>query len=639
MNLRPRLCLPTWLVLVALAIGLAWSGLLALNNMAGRASVLDRPEATLADMRLLAFGPRAPPAEVVIVAIDDAMVEAEGGYPIERQRLAQLLEAIRLGGATTVAIDLMFVDGPEDDGNPALAAALAALPTVLAAAGRFDRTERPGVPQTIGELRPLPIFAEAASVGLVNVATDAGGTPRHLPLVFLTADGPTPSFALRAVDLFADTAPVLEREGVRVAGAFQRLDLNWHLALHYYGPEGSIPTVGGSEILADPVAARSLLEGRLVVVGATATAVGDRFGTPFDRVLPGAEVLATGVANLLEGSGLIRDTAVRRTDAAAMLTLTTAGVLFVAMLPQVAALGLFALCTMLWLAAVIMLFGQGYWLSLVLPLAGPVPVVAGLATIREVLDRRRARAVERAEAALARLQAPALARRIAEDPGFLAEPVEQDAAIVFVDLVGFTGLSEQLGAARTESFLKAFHSRVVEETHARGGLVMSFMGDGAMVVFGVPSPRADDAARALQTAHALVADIRAWAPSTGAGTAAPDLRAGAHYGPVVLSRLGHDLHQHVTISGDSVNTASRLMDLCKEQGARVAASSDLVAAACATDALQCPADTIAEVAIRGRRQRTQVHFWQEPWLERDRKSGTSEAGPLSATSSRIPRRG
>ena len=638
MNLRPRLYLPTWLVLVALAMGLAWSGLLALNHLAGRASVLDRPEATLADLRLLAFGPRSPPVEIAIVAIDDAMVEAEGGYPIDRRRLARLLEAIRLGGAKTVAVDLMFVDGLEDNGNPALAAALAALPTVIAAAGRFDGTERSGVPRTSDELWPLSVFAETASVGLVNVATDASGTPRHLPLVFLTADGPAPSFALRAVGLFAETAPVLEREDVRVAGAVQRLDLNWHLALRYYGPEGSIPTVGAHAVLADPVAARPLLEGRLVVLGASATAVGDRFGTPFDRVLPGVEVLATGIANLLEGSGLIRDTAVRQADAAAMLTLTAAGVLLVAMLPQVAGLGLFVLSVTLWLAAVIVLFGQGYWLSLVLPLAGPVPAVAGLATVREILDRRRAGVVERSEAALARLQAPALARRISEDPAFLAEPVEQEAAIVFVDLSGFTGLSEHLGTVGTRSFLKAFHSLLVEETHARGGLVMTFMGDGAMIVFGVPSPRVDDATRALQAAHALAAAIRGWVPTTGPGTVAPDLRAGTHFGPVILSRLGHDRHQHVTVSGDSVNTASRLMDLCKQHGACVAASSDLVEAACATDALQRPADAIADLAIRGRRQRMKVHFWQEPWLERGRECGMSEPDFLSATPSRTPQR-
>ena len=91
--------------------------------------------------------------------------------------------------------------------------------------------------------------------------------------------------------------------------------------------------------------------------------------------------------------------------------------------------------------------------------------------------------------AFRRFQSPAIADTLAKNPRFLLEPVQQNAAILFVDLSGFTGLSEQLGAQRTRDFLKEFHSIIEDEALRYNGYVESFMGDGAMLVFGLPTSR------------------------------------------------------------------------------------------------------------------------------------------------------
>lgn len=605
---------PFWIVLAALAAAAAWAGFLGLRHLEGRASVLDRAEAVLADLRLLQAGPRPPPANVVIVVIDDATVAAAGGYPLDRRVLAGIVRAIGAAGARALAVDLMLIDPTTDEADRALAEALAGLPTVIAAAGRFPAGDGTGtlLPVTAGEIMPQPAFAAAAAVGLVNVASDAGGTPRHLPMVFRTAAGLTPSFALRAAGFHAGADPVLGRETVRIGAAARRLDLGWHLPLRYFGPEATIVTISAANLMGNEAAAGALA-GRTVVLGATATAVGDRFSTPFDGVLPGVEVLATGIAHLIDGSGLVRDTAVRRLDAAATLALAACGVLAVTLLPLLAGAGLFAALAAGWMAAITVLFAQGWWLSAALPLAGALPPVAAAAVLRQMFDRRQARLLAAEREALGRLQAPVLAARIAQDPGFLRTPREQRAAILFADLSGFTGLSERLGPVRTRDFLKAFHSLVVTETQARGGLVMAFMGDGAMIVFGVPDEGPDDAARALAAAFALVAAVRAWigraGPDGDMSGMRPGIRVGAHCGTVVLSRLGHDTHQHITATGDAVNVASRLMEVGKAHDAVVAASCDLLAAAGGGGAGVAPPDAVRTVPIRGRREPMEVAFW------------------------------
>ena len=609
MTFRPRLRLPVWLVAAALILGSGWTGWLGIQHLRGSASVLDRAEAVFADLRLLAAGVRPAPADVAIVAIDDATVDAQGGYPIDRASLAELIELIADSGARGVAIDLLFVDEGRSDGDAALASALAAAPTVIAAAGRFDAPSPSAVPRSSDELWPIAGLVEASSVGLVNVATDAGGTPRHVPLVFQTNRGPVPSLVLRAAGLFGGSDPVLASGGVLVDEVLRPVDFGWHLPLRYLGPAGTVDTVSGLALSENRDAVASRLDDRIVVVGATATGVGDRFGTPFEPVLPGVEVLATAIAHLIDGSGLTRNVQVRRIDLAAALVLTIAGVLVVSAFPLVAGLGLFAGLVLGWLGATAIAFAHGYWFSATLPLAGAVPAVGAFAAVRQLHDRRKAHLVARTAETLSRFQAPALARRLTDDPTFLREPVERQAAILFIDLSGFTRLSERLGPARTEAFLREFHSLVVEQAHAHDGCVMSFMGDGAMILFGIPDPASDDAARALDAAQSLVAATRAWIAGRDAGAETPGLRVGAHLGPVILSRLGHASQQHITTTGDSVNVASRLMEVGKANGAVIAASVDLISAA-GRPGPWGQADIAKEVAIRGRRAPMIVHLWR-----------------------------
>ncbi|SFK54189.1 CHASE2 domain-containing protein [Methylorubrum salsuginis] len=597
----PRPALTAFALLASLGFGL----FLSLSHLSGEASVLDRAEAMLADLRFLVAGPRPVPVGVVIVAIDERTVSAAGGYPLPRASLARLMEALHQGAPRAVALDMLLLDPGPEAADVALAAALADLPAAFGMAATFSRTD-PGRQASLGPLTGLPVagtlarpterLRAAAQAGLVNVATDAGGTPRHIPLLVAHAGAVLPSLPLRAAMLATGRRPEWEADAVRLGETRTPLDLGAALALRFYGPQGSVPTVSGAAVLTGE--ADAAIREKIVVVGATALGSGDSLSTPFDPVLPGVEVLATGLSHLIHGDALRRDTAVRRADAVITLALPALMLAALSLTRVGLGLALAALPLAVFLVASVVSFAHGIWLSMSLPLAGLAPLGPYLGA-RLWLDRAEARRLTESRDGLLRFLPPAVAEKLTEAPDFLAVPVQQRAAVLFLDLSGFTSASEGLGPVRTQAMLKAMHDRVEEAVTARGGAVTSFMGDGAMALFGLPEMRPDDADRAVAAAFDLADTMRAWLAGLAPGEAPAGVRIGAHAGPVVLSRLGGARNQHITATGDTVNTTARLLDVAKAEGAVVVLSAALLAARAAQTPLPGPA-TEKTVAIRGR---------------------------------------
>lgn len=600
-----------------LACAALWASWLGSMHMAGHGSLLDRAEAVSVDLRLLVSGPLPPPAGVVIVAIDDATVNSEGQYPLNRARLAELINHIRKAGARGLAVDLLLLNESNPDADQDLEAALAAMPSVIAAAGLFDHQNQNSQPLPVATdvLRPLKRFGDVAQVGLVNIATDAGGTPRHVPLIVATPSGPEPTLALRAAGLSVDEAPSFTKNGVRIAGKIQPLDLGWHLPLRPYGSGEHIATISALTLLNNNVREVDL-QGKLVVIGATAVGVGDRFSTAYDPIMPGVEVLATAIANLTETTALIRDKSIRRIDTIVALGLSIVIVSVLFLLPLTVGTALSIVLLASWLFLVGLLFSYSYWLSAVLPLAACLPPAVLTILIRQSIDRRHTKSLAIAGAELSRFQAPALAQIIAKDPSFLSVPLEQQAAILFIDLSGFTGLGERLGPADTRTFLKDYHTKIVEVCSKHSGVVLDFMGDGAMVGFGIPQPGPKDAQNALTAAFDLAQALNIWIKGSDASADISGLRIGVHYGPVILSRLGHDSQQQIAATGDCVNVASRLMDVGKDFEALITVSIALLEASGNTVKLSAPF-TKQHVELRGRQQGIAVALWRAADLPND----------------------
>lgn len=162
---------------------------------------------------------------------------------------------------------------------------------------------------------------------------------------------------------------------------------------------------------------------------------------------------------------------------------------------------------------------------------------------------------------LKRFFAPEVASRItgadmAIKPG---EGELRQAAIMFIDLRGFTPLSRTLEPNALMALLADYQARMVPAIARNGGIIDKFLGDGIMASFGTARPDPGYAANAIRAVDDVLAAARAWqGERLAAGMAAPSIGIGLAAGEVVFGAVGDESRLEYTVIGDAVNLAAKL---------------------------------------------------------------------------------
>jgi len=664
-------------LLPGLVIALAAIALLAAGE---RIPALQAVEGQSLTWRFRVRGPVAPGPEVVLVVIDDATIAGLGRWPLPRSVLADATAALAADGARVIAFDLLFAE-PQADLPPAVVQALRqarnALPADAAPlAGRIDRllgaagpdrrlaealaaTDRavlpfafafesePGTavavppvlartairiyrlppggdgpaPAPAGMLAPRPALARAAAtLGHVSVILDADGILRHEhPVIGFRGDY-YPSLALEAARLYRglprDAVAVRFGESIALGDRIVPTDGRTRLIVNHYGPRGTFEAHGLDDVVAGRVPAGTFA-GRIALIGATATGIGDTFAGPYGPTLPGTEYYATVLDNLLHDRVVVRTPAMLAIDAAAILAGSlAAGLIGAAAGLRLASLAGVALLVGGWGAAATAAFSAGnLWLGFVYPALAMVLTYAWYAAARAMREQRSRRVAERERANLARYLPPSIVDRLARSDRPFAADRTQHAAILFVDIVDFTRTSERMAPAAAMALLRAFHGRVERAVFAHDGMLDKFLGDGALAVFGVAEPDVADARDAVLCARTLVEDIAAWREELAARGEPPlTVGIGLHCGPVLVGAIGGERQFQFTVIGDAVNVASRLNELTRTLGADIVASDAVIEAARAAggEAAVAGFTPLPPEPLRGRTRPLGIWAWRGP---------------------------
>lgn len=531
---------------------------------------------------------RTPPADIVLVAIDqksledEKLAEAAGSWPWPRAVHGELIDGLQAFAPRAIAFDVFFNEAdrfrPESDAVlhdtaqqydnlffPSLllgdgkGAPLSALPESFGARKKADANPQATAPLMV----PLVLDMKNWQGGLANFEEEKGSDRvGRFGRVNKTIEGwQLPSLAASIARFSGSTLPEQRR-----------------IRLHWYGKPPRI--VSYSDLFNDlgreqPQIAPTLKDA-IVIVGPTAPGLNDFRPTPINALMPGTEIITTALANL-RSQDWLRDVPARWPLSLLMIA-ALALAFWRRVNPAVTGGGM--------AAATVLLFVAAYGL---LPLRWYVPVGASLTLgwLAYALFSAEAFLRERREReATVSLFRRFLDPRVVDDlvkTGELSreqKPEAREITILFSDIRGFTTLSETRTPEAVVELLNRYFSQQVEVIFRHGGTLDKFIGDAIMAFWNAPSDNpqhaADAVAAAIEMGEALD-KLKQELTADGAAVDAFDIGIGLHTGPAVVGFLGSDDRLDYTAIGDTVNLASRI-EGCTKGVARVLVSGSTRAA-------------------------------------------------------------
>jgi adenylate cyclase len=537
--------------LALLAVALLAGGL---GVLAYATHLLKRSELQAIDARFSIRGTQRRPSNLLLVEIDNATLQEltrlhlHSEFPFPRRYDAQVIDHLRLAGASTIALDLEFTHetDPPDDNALIEAIGRAHGKTVLAATevapgGGTDVLGGGSLLQKLG--------ARAAEVRLT---VDSDGSVRRF------------GFSYNGLHSFAVVTAETATGRAIAASRFEQ----GILPIDFIGPPETITSISYSKVLKGQFPP-NVFRGKIVIVGASAPILQDNHvtATSGSREMAGAEIMANATSTLLRGAPL--------KDVSGAVNLALVVLLGIAvplgstrLRRRRSLLGALALAAAFTVATQLV-FDNGLIVSFVYPLLALALGVLGTLVVLylvEAMERERVRDM------FSRFVPAGVVDDVLQrtDKNLRLGGVERDCTVLFSDLRGFTSFSESQPAARVIEVINVYLNEMTEAILQAGGTLIAYMGDGIMAIFGAPLDQEDHADRAVAAAREMIGvrleRFNAWLAEQGFDHSF-EMGVGLNSGPVMAGNVGSEQRVEYTAIGDTTNTASRLEGLTKDSEA------------------------------------------------------------------------
>lgn len=498
---------------------------------------------------------------IKIIGIDEETLNAYGKFEDwSREKLAELVELLSENpeqAPQVIAFDFLLVSNSElkSEEDIRLAEAAKKAGNVVIASNLVYRTEFGRDEQgnlyadewNISQVEvPYAELMDVTELGFANTLQDPDGFIRRTRLRVVTEQGKQVSFAyrvyLKAMEAQGKT-PVEPEEIVQ----FQ-----------YSGKPGEYEKVSLVDVLEGKVDVRAF-QNCIVLVGAYAPGLQDSFHVAVKRgeQMYGVEVHANIADSLLHGK-IVRD--VPKAATVLLVTLVLAGFTFLAQrqkkLFHIVAEGV--TIVVLWLVAALVLKKFHLLLPLSVALFGTVLLLIYFIITKYVLERLEKKRVLKA---FERYVAPEIVKELGKDESFESRlgGERRDIAVLFVDIRGFTTMSESLQPEQVVDILNEYLNLTSQSIFNNRGTLDKFIGDATMAVFNAPMDLDDYVFRAVCAANDMRkgAELLEKKLMEQFGNSV-QFGIGVNCGPAIVGNIGSTKRMDYTAIGDTVNTAARL---------------------------------------------------------------------------------
>lgn len=503
--------------------------------------------------------PRGINNDIKIIGIDDRTLEVLG--PINtwsRQNYADLIEVLNASEDAKPAVigfDILFSGQVDEEGDRAFAQAAAENGNVVTVS-QFVYSER-GTKNQEGVLfypideviYPYEALRNETISGYSNVAQDSDGTVRRM-IPYQEFEGNNQRMFSRAV-----YETYCEKQGLEINEPI--VDKYNRSIINYSGKPGDYEYISMIDVLEGKIDSRAF-QGSIVMVGAYASGMQDDFDVPNggSKRMYGVEIHANIVQSCMENSFAIN---ANPYAAGAILGLLCGCIHLVFKRSKV------------WLALLVLLLtvggeficgtvlnNHGYAMSLIyFPLVAVISYVYSLA-LGYLRERRKRKKVLNA---FKKYVAPEIVEEISKKGDFQIKlgGENRDIAVLFVDIRGFTTMSEVLTPEQVVEILNQYLNLTTNAIFKNKGTLDKFVGDATMAVFNSPFDLDDYEFRAVCAAMDIVEGgialedklMKEYGRTVGFGV-------GVNCGPAVVGNVGCEFRMDFTAIGDTVNTAARL---------------------------------------------------------------------------------
>lgn len=340
------------------------------------------------------------------------------------------------------------------------------------------------------------------------------------------------------------------------------------LEVNFLGPRGTFPGFSLSDLLDDSksLSLKNKIKGKIVLVGATATALEDIRVTSFDPKLPGIEIHASIIDNILRNNSLSQPSWKLVFE---LVYLFVAGVLLIIIYSRISpsrallfwvisSASMYYLCHWFFL-------NQGIWLTDMYPIFENTAIASTIMISRFVEEGKQKQFIKKV---FSQYLSPRVIKLLLNDPSMLTLGGEQkELTAFFTDLEGFATFSEQLGPTELVNLLNTYLTEMTDILLQYDGTLDRYDGDAIKAFFGAPVYFEDHAKRACWVCIDMqnrLKDLRVRFKEEGK----PELlmRVGINTGEMVIGNMGSNARMMYGMNGDSVNLCARLEGANKQYG-------------------------------------------------------------------------
>ena len=428
-----------------------------------------------------------------------------------------------------------------------------------------------------GLVRNLPeLEAAAAGIGVFTYKPSVDGVVRQLPLVMRVGEQYYPALSIELLRVATGQKTIMVKadhagiSGVVMKGFEIPTNQNGEFFLRF-APHTRERYVSARDVLNGTLPTERLA-GHMALIGTSAVGLLDIKATPVDNAMPGVELHAQLLENVLTKEFLTRPNWAIGAEVVAIVLIS---LLMIGLVPFLGAvytlvLGVVSIAGLLGFSWY--MFSQaGLLLDMVYVAIATFLVYAVLMYLNYMREERERRQVR---SAFSQYMSPALVEQLAQDPSRLKLGGEmRDMTLLFCDIRGFTTISEQFDAEGLTRFINRFLTPMTQIILERRGTIDKYMGDCIMAFWNAPLDDLDHAKNGVRSALAMVDGVKAL--NTALKTEAEaesrkfvpvNIGIGVNSGIVCVGNMGSDLRFDYSVLGDDVNLASRLEGQSKTYG-------------------------------------------------------------------------